>query len=134
MTTYHPIIGILLFALLFFQPILGYVHHVRFKKYSRRTVWSYAHVWLGRVVVTLGMVNGGLGLLLAQGAPAFVDFRPTRGQIVAYGVVAGVMWVAWVGAVVVGERRRAKGTVAAAKGEGDGGEPPAYRTHKSRFA
>lgn len=108
---------------------------MRFKKDGRRTVWSYGHIWLGRIAITLGMVNGGLGLLLAEDAPAFVNFRPTRGQIVTYGVVAGIMWVLWVGAVVVGERRRAKGNVAAAKGEeGDGVSPPLYGTHKSRFA
>ena len=107
LTHAHPIIGILVFVLLFFQPLLGVVHHIQFKKHARRTVWSHAHLWLGRVVVTLGMINGGLGLLLASDAPAFTGFRPSTPQVVAYGVVAGVMWLAWVAAAVVGERRRA---------------------------
>jgi hypothetical protein len=135
--TYHPIIGIILFVLLFFQPILGYVHHVKFKKYSRRTVWSYGHLWLGRIVITLGMINGGLGMLLASDAPAFLSFRPTQGQIIAYGVIAGIMWLAWVAAAVVGERRRRKTTPKAAKeAETEDGSPPPYtgRGHKSRFA
>ncbi|KAH4194013.1 hypothetical protein HBI56_049810 [Parastagonospora nodorum] len=136
LSTYHPIIGIVLFVLLFFQPILGYVHHVQYKKYSRRTVWSYGHLWLGRIVITLGMINGGLGMLLASDAPAFVNFRPTRGQIVAYGVVAGIMWLLWLAAVVVGERRRARApaAVAAKEAEVSDGSPPPYQTHKSRFA
>lgn len=133
--TYHPIIGIVLFVLLFFQPILGYVHHVQYKKYSRRTVWSYGHLWLGRIVITLGMINGGLGMLLASDAPAFLSFRPTRGQIIAYGVIAGIMWLLWVAAAFVGERRRAKAPVAAKKeAEVEDGSPPPYRSHKSRFA
>jgi hypothetical protein len=103
----HPIIGILVFVLLFFQPLLGLLHHVQFKKHARRTLWSHAHIWLGRAVVTLGIINGGLGLLLASDAPAFTGFAPKEGQIVAYGVVAGVMWLAWVVAAVIGERRRA---------------------------
>ncbi|THZ67103.1 hypothetical protein D6C88_08177, partial [Aureobasidium pullulans] len=33
----HPIIGIVVFVLIFFQPFLGYIHHRLFKKYKRRT-------------------------------------------------------------------------------------------------
>jgi hypothetical protein len=136
LNTYHPIIGIVLFTLLFFQPILGYIHHVQYKRHSRRTIWSYGHIWLGRIVITLGMINGGLGMLLASDAPAFLSFRPTRGQIVAYGVIAGIMWLLWVAAIVVGERRRrTRAPVAAAKeAEVDNESPPPYRSHKSRFA
>ncbi|KAJ4288559.1 hypothetical protein N0V90_011796 [Kalmusia sp. IMI 367209] len=101
---YHPIIGIVVFVLLFFQPILGLIHHFQFKKHGRRTVWSYGHLWLGRVLVTLGIINGGLGLLFAHKSGFG---RPTRGQMIAYGVVAGVMWLLWVAASIIGERRRA---------------------------
>ncbi|KAH7389759.1 hypothetical protein BKA66DRAFT_400083, partial [Pyrenochaeta sp. MPI-SDFR-AT-0127] len=104
--SYHPVIGIIVFVLLFFQPILGFVHHLKFKKYRRRTFWSYGHIWLGRIAITLGIINGGLGLLLASDAPAVTGFRPSRGQIIAYGVIAGVMWFLWVAAAVIGERRR----------------------------
>lgn len=75
-------------------------------------------------------------MLLASDAPAFLAFRPTKGQIIAYGVVAGIMWLAWVAAAIVGERRR-KGAPAAAKEaeiESADGSPPPYRSHKSRFA
>jgi hypothetical protein len=108
LTHAHPIIGILVFVLLFFQPLLGFIHHVQFKKHARRTFWSHAHVWLGRVIVTLGIINGGLGLLLASDAPAFTGFRPDQRQIAAYAVVAGFMWLLWVVAAVVGERRRGR--------------------------
>ena len=103
---YHPIVGIIVFVLLFFQPILGFVHHLQFKKHSRRTIWSYGHLWLGRIVITLGMINGGLGLLLASDAP--VGFRPTRAQTIAYGVVAGIMWLLWAASAIYGELKRAK--------------------------
>jgi hypothetical protein len=115
LNNYHPIIGIILLALLFFQPVLGYIHHVQYKKYSRRTIWSYGHLWLGRIVITLGMINGGLGMLLASDAPAFLSFRPTRAQIIAYGVIAGIMWLLWMAAVVVGEMRRARTPAATPK-------------------
>lgn len=31
----------------------------------------------------------------------------SKGGIIAYGVIAGVMWVVWVAAIFIGERRRA---------------------------
>ena len=117
---YHPVIGILVFCLLFFQPILGLIHHFQFKKYNRRTIWSYGHLWLGRIVITLGMINGGLGMLLATETGYFV---PSRGQMIAYGVVAGIMWLAWVFAAVVGESRRSRGRRAAETGPGSYKQP-----------
>ncbi|CAI6336616.1 unnamed protein product [Periconia digitata] len=102
---HHPIIGIVVFCLLFFQPILGFLHHYAYRKYERRTVWSYGHLWLGRIVITLGIINGGLGMLLATDTGFYA---PSTGQKIAYGVVAGVMWLAWVLSSVIGERRRAR--------------------------
>ncbi|KAF1927143.1 uncharacterized protein M421DRAFT_182736 [Didymella exigua CBS 183.55] len=101
---YHPIIGLILFALLFFQPIMGYVHHLRYKKFQRRTLWSYGHLWLGRIAITLGTINGGLGLLLAYDAP--FGFAPSKGQVIAYGVIAALIWLLYVAAAILGERRR----------------------------
>ncbi|QIW98407.1 hypothetical protein AMS68_003925 [Peltaster fructicola] len=95
----HPVIGIVLFILLLFQPVLGLLHHFMFKKHSRRTVWSYGHIWLGRIGITLGMINGGLGLRLAQKLQVFA---PSTGAIIAYGVIAGVMWVVYVACAVLG--------------------------------
>ncbi|KAI9672741.1 MAG: hypothetical protein M1831_000176 [Alyxoria varia] len=95
---YHPVIGIIVFAFLSLQPILGIVHHLFFKKYSKRTVWSYAHIWIGRIFITLGIINGGLGLRLAGDASA--------GQEAAYGVIAGLIWLVWMGAAVFGEVKR----------------------------
>jgi hypothetical protein len=99
--SYHPIIGILVLVAIFFQPILGFLHHLMFKKYQRRTVWSYGHIWLGRIAVTLGIINGGLGLNLADGMG-----MSSKSGIIAYGVIAGIMWLAWVVASVIGERRK----------------------------
>jgi len=122
----HPIIGIVLFALLIFQPVLGFLHHVMFKKHSRRVVWSYGHIWLGRIVITVGVINGGLGLQLAQRTYVFA---PGRGTIVAYAVLAGLVWVVYMASAVYGEvkrRRAAKAT--SAKGEIN--TPPGYEGGK----
>ncbi|EUC42131.1 iron reductase domain protein [Bipolaris oryzae ATCC 44560] len=98
---YHAIIGMILLGVLFLMPFLGYMHHVMFKKVQSRTIWSHAHLWVGRIFITLGILNGGFGLRLAQCA----NLSSRAGQIV-YGVVAGLIWLAWVGAIVIGEKRR----------------------------
>ena len=98
----HPIIGIVLFVLLIFQPILGFLHHTMFKKHSRRVLWSYGHIWLGRIVITLGIINGGLGLKLAERSP----FAAKKGAIIAYGVVAGGIWLIYMASAIYGEMKR----------------------------
>ncbi|KAI1819834.1 hypothetical protein F4861DRAFT_525477 [Xylaria intraflava] len=95
----HPAIGIVLLVALFAQPLLGVAHHRRFKVVPTRTWVSHAHLWLGRAGITLGIINGGLGLLLA---------RADHGPVVAYAVVAGVMWGLWVLAAVAAECGRAR--------------------------
>jgi hypothetical protein len=72
-----------------------------FKKYSHRTFWSYAHLWIGRLAITLGIINGGLGFKLADSMG-----MSSKPGMIAYGVIAGLVWLAWVAATVVGERRR----------------------------
>jgi hypothetical protein len=70
-----------------------------FKKHGRRTWMSLVHANMGRVVIFLGMVNGGLGLKLAS-AP--------KKDMIAYGVCAGVMGVVYLAAITFGEVKQAK--------------------------
>ncbi|KAH9861239.1 hypothetical protein IAQ61_010976 [Plenodomus lingam] len=102
---HHAIIGILVLIVVFFQPMTGWIHHMLFKKYSHRTIWSQAHIWVGRLAVTLGIINGGLGLRLADSMR-----MSSRGGMIAYGVIAGLVWLVWAAAIVVGERRRKRMT------------------------
>ncbi|KAI1277397.1 hypothetical protein F5Y07DRAFT_388398 [Xylaria sp. FL0933] len=94
----HPIIGIVLLVALLFQPVLGLVHHRRFKKLRRRTWVSHAHLWTGRLGITLGIINGGLGFALAR--------RTSGAGVVAYSVVSGTLWLIWVLTAVFAEVRR----------------------------
>ncbi|USP80214.1 integral membrane protein [Curvularia clavata] len=130
----HPIVGIVIFVGLFFQPILGFIHHLKYKKYNCRTIWSYVHLWLGRILITLGMLNGGLGLLLASDAPSFTGIAPTRAQIIVYSIAAGTMWLLWVAAAIYGERKR-KVLRKVALNNGMVNElPPVYNPNKERYA
>ena len=96
----HPIIGLLVVSLLAFQPLLGVLPHTVFKRSNRRSIWTTAHVWFGRALITLGIINGGLGLQLSD--------NTTKGEI-AYGVVAGVMWLVWMAVAVASDVRRTGG-------------------------
>lgn len=81
------------------QPFLGYAHHAYYKKFQTRGVVSHVHIWFGRIVMILGIINGGLGLELASSSRAYV---------IAYSVVAAILGVAWIGSAVWGEMRKSK--------------------------
>ncbi len=83
----HPIIGIIVIGALLFQPIGGLIHHYKYANQAKRTFWAPTHVWWGRVFITVGIINGGLGLMLSG--------NTVKGEI-AYGVIAGVIWCIWV--------------------------------------
>jgi len=74
-----------IFACAWIQAIAGYIAHVMYKRRGMSTAVGRVHVWAGRVLITIGMINGGLGLLLSADG--------TRSDYIAYGVVAGSIWV-----------------------------------------
>lgn len=93
---YHQIIGIVdIAALVLFQPIMGLLQHLHYRKHGNKSIFAYIHRWLGRFLVILGIINGGLGFKYAgigKGAP--------RGAVIAYGVIAGVMGVGYIFLIV----------------------------------
>lgn len=97
---YHPIIGLVLFSLVFIQAAGGFLAHFVYTKTKSSNVFGHAHRWLGRAIITLGIINGGLGLLLSEDG--------TRGQYIAYGVVAAVVWVAFVANAIMFELQGSK--------------------------
>jgi hypothetical protein len=99
-------------VLLFLQPLGGILHHLNFRRHGRRTFISHLHVWFGRALITLGMINGGLGLLLTSHAKRRATPEVLRRRHIAYGVFAGVMWLLWVVFAVAGEVRRVRGPLA----------------------
>jgi len=98
-STPHATIGLVVVAALILQPITGFIHHKAYKQTGGPTKVSPVHVWWGRVIVTLGIVNGGLGLKLVGN---------TRNGEIAYGVVAGVMWITWMAVVIFKTTRTSK--------------------------
>lgn len=111
----HTRIGCVILILALLMPFLGLIHHSMYKRRAAsyklggprpgRTVPGYIHLWLGRLLIPLGMVNGGLGLRLAGNSP-YAGSSKTK--YIAYGVGAGIMFLLYVIFVITGELRRSK--------------------------
>ena len=95
----HPIIGTIVIGLLLLQPVLGYVHHLIYVKEHKRTLWIYSHIWYGRALILLAVINGGLGLQLSG--------NTVKGEI-AYGVIAGVMFLLYLAVLAIAYLRKDK--------------------------
>ncbi|KAJ5151309.1 uncharacterized protein N7482_010561 [Penicillium canariense] len=100
--SYHPIVGMIVIAYLaLFQPTFGFLQHIYFRKHQKKSALSYLHRWVGRCMIILGVINGGLGFHLSGiGAP----FAPTGG-VIAYSVVAGIVGLSYVLVVTLLPRR-----------------------------
>lgn len=98
-TNYHPIIGIVTLIMLLPQPVVGWLHHAKFMRVRRRQVWSYIHLFNGRVGITMGIINGGLGLNLAAAASS---------RKRTYIIVAAVMWTLWMLVALWAEVRKVR--------------------------
>ncbi|KAG9948381.1 CBD9-like protein, partial [Aureobasidium melanogenum] len=64
--TAHQIIGLIVFAGVAIQLILGTVHHVIFKRTRRSTKLGKIHLYLGPAILVLGIVNAPLGTVVGQ--------------------------------------------------------------------
>lgn len=102
--TYHAIIGIVVVGCLVIQPFTGLIHHLLFKRKGRRNAATYPHVWWGRAIITLAIINGGFGLQLARAYPPLSN-SSRKGEI-AYGAVAGPVWLTWMGVIAYSHFKR----------------------------
>jgi hypothetical protein len=95
----HVIIGIVLWVLVMIQPVLGLIHHSYYKKHQRRGLHSHFHIWFGRTLITVGIINGGLGFLLA-------DYSGPG--VIAYGVLAGIVWAIYILTLMIVRKKRSR--------------------------
>ncbi len=91
---YHQIIGyIVVSCLLLFQPALGFIQHLRYRKLGKRTVFGHVHRWLGRILVLLGIINGGLGFHVSG---EIGSEQVPRWSVIAYSVIAAVVGIVYI--------------------------------------
>ncbi|KIX04611.1 uncharacterized protein Z518_05481 [Rhinocladiella mackenziei CBS 650.93] len=141
----HTGIGVAILVVAFFQPIFGYIHHKIFKKRqarmreprdekvpeqerkkARQGTWpGFMHKWTGRALITLGIVNGGLGIHLAAGSP-FQSDETTRSASIGYAIGAGLMFLLYVLSVIVFERRNRRAAESDDQTETEDWAPPSY--------
>ncbi|KAF8246272.1 CBD9-like protein [Wilcoxina mikolae CBS 423.85] len=87
-TQFHQYFGVILVGMLFVQGALGQLHHSEYQQTGKRSVWSYLHIWVGRTVIVLAIINGGIGL-----GPKLANAN--SGQIAAYSIVALVVVITY---------------------------------------
>lgn len=93
--------GVVIICMIPVQAVLGQMHHTMFLKTGARSFWSYGHIWFGRLVIILGVVNGGIGL-----GPDLAD--APSGWVIAYAVIAGLMAVLYTLFYMLKERSNKK--------------------------
>ncbi|KAL4783889.1 hypothetical protein BJX76DRAFT_348239 [Aspergillus varians] len=95
----HPVIGLIVLGLLMlFQPAIGLLQHLHFRRTREKSIFAFLHRWLGRFTIILGVVTGGLGFHLAGIGS---DSNTPRSAVIAYSVIAGVMGLIYVAVQVL---------------------------------
>ncbi|EEU36100.1 uncharacterized protein NECHADRAFT_64607 [Fusarium vanettenii 77-13-4] len=95
----HVQLGLAVCILMILQPVLGWLHHRNYVKFQKRTPVSHGHLWYGRVLMIIGIINGGIGLQLASAS---------AGLIAAYSVVGIIVFSLYVAGAVRKEMARRK--------------------------
>ncbi|KAG5926302.1 hypothetical protein E4U42_003449 [Claviceps africana] len=62
----HQVVGFIIVALILLQLGLGVKHHLEYTKTRASTLFSKIHVWTGRVILFLALINSFSGFALAQ--------------------------------------------------------------------
>jgi hypothetical protein len=112
--TPHTIVGLVVVGcLLLVQPAMGWLQHLHSRKTARRSPFGWMHVLLGRVLLILGVINGGCGFSLAHDH-----------QYKAYIVVVAVVGTFYIAVLVWNwfSSKRQLRTQNADKGEGEEGQ------------
>ena len=106
--------------LLSLQPITEILNHFLFNRYPKAIYLAHFHIWAGRVAITLGMINGGLGFAFADTIP----YQPVWSVApkIAYGIIAGLVWIAYFAFCGVVQQVRAVRKMSADHGVGEGDE------------
>jgi len=80
-----------LIPLLLLQPAFGVIAYRYFlRSNGQRGRWSHVHTWLGRIIVLVGIINGGLGLQYSDAS---------NSAEIGYAVAAVLVVAVWTGVI-----------------------------------
>jgi len=92
-TKAHVVIGLLVTtSLIVFQPAMGTAQHLYFRRTGGKSVFAYAHRWLGRCAILLGMINSGLGFQLAQWNGVVISKHSFQRNFILIGFLVAIWW------------------------------------------
>lgn len=124
---YHQVIGFVVVAwMVFFQPLLGLLQHLHFRKNATRSPMGHGHRWAGRAFILLGLVNGGLGF--KQSGKVSSTNVPTY-SVVVYSVFAVIMLLIYIAVVIFMPRVSARNGSNAPLGEKPRPKSQGYEMH-----
>ncbi|RFU34739.1 hypothetical protein B7463_g1627, partial [Scytalidium lignicola] len=88
----HTILGTIIVALFLLQPLIGLWHHRLFRSHRVNEFIHQGHIWFGRLLIILALINGGLGVDLAANSP---------GGEKVWGSIAGIFGVLYIVLIVL---------------------------------
>jgi hypothetical protein len=104
----------------FLHPIFGYIHHKIFKrrldainagdttKKLGRTIITQVHLWLGRLLIIVGIINGGLGIIVTwDRGDSLQPAETSKRAAIAYATIAGMFFLVYAALMYRHEYRRA---------------------------
>ncbi|RFU28520.1 hypothetical protein B7463_g7812, partial [Scytalidium lignicola] len=86
----HQILGIIVILAMIGQFLLGFIHHRIYKRTFAPTKLAPYHIWLGRVVIPLGIINGFIGF--PQALNGKYDYALLALAICLIGIITFVYW------------------------------------------
>ena len=90
-TPTHIIFGLVICCcLILFQPALGILQHLHFRKHGNKSLFGHVHRWLGRALIVCGWANSCLGFELVGWE--FIKTHNRVRNFVIMGILGGLWW------------------------------------------
>lgn len=91
---YHMVIGFIVVAsLVLFQPAMGIYQHMHYRRTGGHSAFGIAHRWLGRTMIILGVINGGLGWQMGGNQNAYVPYAVVA--VIVFLIYISVLIFSW---------------------------------------
>jgi hypothetical protein len=91
----HQILGFTIAVLALGQFGLGYWHHLLYKRCQKPTKFGLVHRHLGRFVILVAIINGGIGLDFAHASSRFLIAYAVVTVAILLPLIVTVIWRAW---------------------------------------